>query len=141
MEERLAVLASSKEELINSLQFYVAHSSDVDALAQHRIFAGHSRHASVNGNGAAPAMDQQEHIAAAWAGGTEIAWQDFHAGRRLKRVSLPTYAFVQQQYAMPAPAVIRTQPAALKLEGNGHQRNGAYPGASLETPMVTAPPQ
>ena len=139
MEERLAVLASSKEELISSLQFYVAHSSDVHALAQHRIFAGHSRHASVNGHGASSAMDQQEQIAAAWGGGAEIAWQDFHAGKRLRRVSLPTYAFAQQQYAMPAPPVIRSQPAALKLESNGHQRNGAHPGASLENPNCAVP--
>jgi polyketide synthase PksL len=138
LEKRLAVFSSSNEELVGNLQFYLAHSSDLDALARHRIFAGHSHHVGVNGNGAS-SVDEQEKIARSWAAGAEISWRDFYTGRRLKRVSLPTYVFSEERYEMPAPQVIPRLPAASKSQSNGHQGNGAVPSASVVDSNDAAP--
>jgi acyl transferase domain-containing protein/tryptophanase/acyl carrier protein len=146
-EKRLAVLASSKDELTTKLEFYLAHSSDIPVLAQNHIFTGHSETADlpasiVNGNGASSAIAQAEQIAAAWAGGADIRWEDLYAGRRQRRVPLPTYAFAQEHhethYGAPQQIVL-SQPVALKSGTASHRANGAANGAFTANPGYVAP--
>jgi acyl transferase domain-containing protein/tryptophanase/acyl carrier protein len=144
-EARLALLASSKHELVSKLEFYLANASDDHVLAQSFIFTGRienthdSHHSIVNGNGASSAMNQPEQVAAAWAEGTDIKWEDLYAGRRIKRVPLPTYAFAQERYEAPAVQIAHSQPPVLKSAVSGLQVNGYSNGASRINPNYVAP--
>jgi acyl transferase domain-containing protein/tryptophanase len=143
-EQRLAVLASSKQELVRKLEFYLAHVSDGPALARNDIFTRHSEDAHrprsiLDGNGASLAKDQLGQIATAWVKGADIVWEDVYADRRLRRVPLPTYAFAQERYEMPVPQMIPTQPAALKSEITNHQVDGNGNSASSANPNYVAP--
>ncbi|MGV9457401.1 acyltransferase domain-containing protein, partial [Streptomyces sp. NPDC003635] len=59
-----------------------------------------------------------------WVHGTDIDWSAVYAGRPVKRVDLPTYAFQRERFWLKAPST-NGDPAELGLSSAGHPLLGA----------------
>ena len=84
------------------------------------------------------AIDQQYRMAAAWARGTDVNWQELYAAGTVRRVSLPTYAFAEDRYSMPGSQIAQTDPAIVTIENRG-QAGGPANGTSAASPNYVAP--
>ncbi|MBU6400060.1 MAG: SDR family NAD(P)-dependent oxidoreductase, partial [Verrucomicrobia bacterium] len=91
MEERLAFVVSSQDELILGLDEIRSGGSAESA----GIFRGRKAGPKESFD---PRGKELPEIAAAWAGGADIDWSVFDAGSQAKRVSLPTYPFVRERH-------------------------------------------
>lgn len=102
MEERLAVVAATLEELCRQLRDFCAGKIDIQ-----NVFRGSSGYA-------APETDKQvvsaadlwnsgelEKLARLWASGTAVEWEKLYTGQKPARVSLPTYPFARERYWLP----------------------------------------
>ena len=110
MQERLAVVAGSLQELGTRLDAYLATGS---AAGLYRGYAPRSGHAAAAAPGpgatAAVGAGQAERLARSWVEGGEVEWDALRRGGvRPRRISLPTYPFARERYWI-APA---TAPAA-----------------------------
>ncbi|HEX8611503.1 MAG TPA: SDR family NAD(P)-dependent oxidoreductase [Telluria sp.] len=97
MQERLAVIASSKTELKEKLQQWRQHGAAGD------VWEGSTKNPRpVSGLTVGHGPDSQEHIAAQWAGGADVDWTALHRAERPQRVSLPTYPFARERFWIAA---------------------------------------
>lgn len=131
MPHRLAVLADSREHLLEQLQVYGA----APELATAHLVSGHVQ-------GILPVIWDLERardatpqaLAEAWVGGATLPWKAL-AGRGVNRVSLPGYPFERERHwaeAAPAstlPSESAEQVFAVVLDGDefflvDHQLNG-----------------
>ncbi|AUX33060.1 MULTISPECIES: SDR family NAD(P)-dependent oxidoreductase [Sorangium] len=93
MSERLAVVATTKRELADSLRAFLHGSSDrsnyVRGKADARIRNGEPP--------VRPSGDLRP-LAAWWCLGGEVEWDAMISGGNVKRISLPTYPFAKERY-------------------------------------------
>ncbi|MHB8522439.1 MAG: beta-ketoacyl synthase N-terminal-like domain-containing protein [Limisphaerales bacterium] len=121
MDERLALLASSVDELLEKLRQF---------LSGDKTIAGFHRGNAIE-NKAGLALLRQIHerdefvqpllkdrnlpkLAQLWVSGVEIGWWGLWVGETVRRVSLPGYAFARERYWVPVAA-----PAAAARGGTG----------------------
>nr|ALD83703.1 tAT polyketide synthase [Sorangium cellulosum] len=141
MEERLAVIASTLDELRDKLERY-AGGGPVEGLVRGNARSGRaSTGLSLGGaDGAAlarAAVDRRDlpGLAELWAAGADIAWAELHrrpdgsrAARR--RVPLPTYPFAREPHWLPEAAPAGATPVAAERLHPLLRR--VDPGRSLE---------
>lgn len=114
MDERLALVAGSFEEVLAQLQAFVEGSTEVVGLHRGRIARRREDllAAAVDADTATPAQ-----LAQAWILGHEIDWARLHAGAERRRLSLPSYPFAQERYWIEiAPAREETRASASVTE-------------------------
>ncbi|MEM7125456.1 MAG: SDR family NAD(P)-dependent oxidoreductase [Chloroflexota bacterium] len=143
MEERLAFVVTTTEELIEQLRRYEQLGSELrgsasgDVLTQ--IYQGNSNKSNQHTaerwlEGAADhtylieeliEARELDKLASLWVSGIEIDWHLLYGDERLLRIPLPTYPFAKERYWLP--------------ESNGARSNGAGDKASvIEVEIPTA---
>src|SRR5436305_10132717 len=112
MEERLAVLVASLQELEEKLHSYVSSSAheggdwyrgQVKRNDPMRAFA-----ADEDGQKTIAAWiskGKYEKLLEWWVRGLTVDWEDLHREHRPRRISLPTYPFARQRYWISTPKV------------------------------------
>ncbi|MCY9109399.1 SDR family NAD(P)-dependent oxidoreductase [Bacillus atrophaeus] len=105
MEERVAFVASSREELMRMLSYYINRDQEVD------IYTGNISEYDQNHVGLL--LDGREgeqflqtilqekkwsKIAQLWVSGVKIDWKFLHKGQSVRRLSLPTYPFARDSH-------------------------------------------
>lgn len=109
MEERLAAIVSSKEELAQKLQEYLAGNADVDGLytgntreeqfRSQELFSGEAGEAFLR-----MIAEKRElpKLAQIWVAGVDVDWSALYQGALPKKISLPTYPFARERFWVPA---------------------------------------
>ncbi len=110
MEERLACVASSLEELQEKLQQYVDGHDVINGLYRGNASADKGRaELLLEGEEGGEflrticAQRQYAKLAQFWTSGIDIDWRLLHAGHSVRRLSLPTYPFAKERYWIPTP--------------------------------------
>jgi polyketide synthase PksN len=105
MEERLAFIVSSVDQLAEKLRAYIDGERDIESAYQGRVEPGNGRMTAIERDD-----DMQEaldrwiarkkfaKVAQSWAGGMNVDWTKLYGGGRPRRVSLPTYPFAKERY-------------------------------------------
>ncbi|MDQ0059019.1 type I polyketide synthase [Paenibacillus harenae] len=120
MDERLAVVASSIEELTKKLSAYVQDRADERAVLRGNI-TGQTRLSFLDGEAGKQfiAMVQQNRemnkLAELWTLGIDFNWQLIHGGHDPKRVPAPTYPFARERYWLPNASGMKGDAAAARL--------------------------
>ena len=108
MEERLAVIARSADELNEKLDLYISGETDINQL-----FRGNAKSSSevyrllLQGNEGEQYIENVaknqnfEKIASLWIAGVDFNWDIIYRGNRPKRVPLPTYPFAKTRHWKP----------------------------------------
>ncbi len=122
MEERLALLVSSLDELQRRLQSHLAGEPAVPGVHQGQV----RRHKEMVAWFAADADLQQTvqkwlaerklaPLADLWAKGLNVDWRPLHGASRPPRISLPKYPFAKERYwrEVPEAAPVAAAPGAL----------------------------
>ncbi|SFD21717.1 amino acid adenylation domain-containing protein [Chitinophaga sp. CF118] len=97
MEERLVVIVSDRNELINQLTHYLSGTAT-------GIFAGNIRKQDAELLLEGPAIDRAiamedpATLARLWVRGVHIDWTILYRANRPEKISLPSYPFARQQY-------------------------------------------
>ncbi|MDC0708549.1 SDR family NAD(P)-dependent oxidoreductase [Stigmatella sp. ncwal1] len=134
-EERVALVVQDKEELSRKLAQLLAGERNLE-----RVFA-----ANLKGQGGTPGTSAagedapeliQSHIrdgrldalGKLWAQGSEIPWEQLHAGKTQRRVPLPTYPFARIRHWLPDTGM-------LTLSRQVHAPEGR-PASSKPHPML-----
>ena len=131
MEERVALIVSSPEELARKLERFLAGEEVSD------IFRGQvKRHDETLAVFSADdelrgAIEQwirlrkYSVLLSLWVKGLIVDWAKLHEGKRPRRISAPTYPFAKERYwaENPKPEV--------SAGGNGHAANGSTDGGRL----------
>lgn len=112
MESRLAIIASSKDELIEGLEGYISGKQSIQ-----NVFARNTR---VDNQGAGVLVEgragkeflkiviadgEVEKLALLWVSGVEIDWRLIYGDRLPKKISLPTYPFAKERCWIPVPVI------------------------------------
>ncbi|MCG8615749.1 MAG: polyketide synthase dehydratase domain-containing protein, partial [Desulfobacterales bacterium] len=93
MAHRLAVLATSVDDLRDKLERFTAGEEHIEGIS-----CGRAERETDTGNGDA-AADASERIGL-WTSGASVDWQSLYKNRRPQRISLPTYPFERERYWM-----------------------------------------
>lgn len=135
LKDRLAVLASSREELADKLKRWLAAAPGAGALEAEGIFLGDARQARSEagtlmegeaGEAFIRALAENREVAKLaklWATGSDVDWALLARRIRPQRVSLPTYPFTRERHwievsppmppaAAPAAALVVAKAAA-----------------------------
>ncbi|HVI53489.1 MAG TPA: SDR family NAD(P)-dependent oxidoreductase, partial [Luteibacter sp.] len=125
MEYRIGMTVSSNGELREKLARYLAGDRTIDGLYAGR--AGRDKDATdVVATDGAMSHDVGRLIER-WVEGHEIPWGDLYAGRKPRRISLPTYPFARERYWVAAangglrttsPAIDRLHPLVQRNTSN-----------------------
>jgi polyketide synthase PksL len=97
MEERLALVVSNVDELIDRLGEWSQRRSSGD------IYRGRldpRRGSTRSSNVAQAALGEQSlpELASRWAAGEDVKWESLYHGTRPRRIGLPTYPFARERY-------------------------------------------
>jgi polyketide synthase PksN len=118
-EHRVAIVAATKEELIERLTLFLDGKKNQDvATGQAKGAEGVLRLLNRRQKQEFVRMVSQDgdphQIAGMWVEGMLADWQGFQSGGAGKRISLPTYPFADKRHWVSAPAPVRRalQPAA-----------------------------
>ncbi|ATQ76808.1 hypothetical protein CR152_21515 [Massilia violaceinigra] len=87
MQERLAIVVSSKTELKEKLLQWRQHGTADD------VWEGSTKRERASAH---------EHIAAQWVSGVDVDWAQLYRAERPQRVSLPTYPFARERFWIAA---------------------------------------
>jgi acyl transferase domain-containing protein/acyl-CoA synthetase (AMP-forming)/AMP-acid ligase II/acyl carrier protein/2-polyprenyl-3-methyl-5-hydroxy-6-metoxy-1,4-benzoquinol methylase len=125
MEERLAMVVSSLEEVKNKLTQYAQGKAKIDNFYRGNVNI-HSAQSELLIKGKAGkaflkiVVEEQEfsQLAQLWVSGVEIDWQLLYPSQKPQRISLPTYPFAKERYW------ISTSDKNLKIvDVKGHKAN------------------
>ena len=139
LEQRLAFIVSSIEDLKLKLQGYLVGPRDVDGLYTGR-FAGNTEALAWfrEDEELREAVDKwcQRHklgpLAQLWVSGASVDWQKLHPqGRR--RLTLPGYPFAKEQYWIADAARVNGQSALADGSGRVAERSAANPFLHVNT--------
>ncbi|KAB8061475.1 SDR family NAD(P)-dependent oxidoreductase [Janthinobacterium sp. FT14W] len=108
MEQRLAVVATGRDELIARL---AAWRSEGSAGVYRGVVETHQAKADV-GSQYPSALDAAHGAAQAWVGGGEVDWSALYGASLPARISLPAYPFENQRYWVSDLAPVHTAAAA-----------------------------
>jgi 3-oxoacyl-(acyl-carrier-protein) synthase len=145
MSWRLAVIASSYEELVGRLRYFL--DAQEETVQHEGIFHGTvaSKRSSKAESSSEPAFAQplndsdRRQIASLWITGASIDWSKLHEAGTPSRVSLPTYPFSQDNYWIPRQSDPETVIATTRAENISIQSNAAgveTPSAEVSFPHV-----
>jgi len=123
MEERLALLAVSVEELINKLKGFAEGQEDVTGIYRGQVKPNKEALAVFAadeelGEAIEKWVQRKKYskLLDLWVKGLTFDWNRLYGGAKPKRISLPTYPFARERYWAPeggaAPAVSPMVPAA-----------------------------
>ena len=143
MRHRLAIIAASREQLLERLQAFVQSPRSMDqengifqGTAPTRQSPGAAAPSEPLSNFAWPLSDEDcKELASLWTSGAPIEWSKLHDGRNLSRVSLPTYQFSQESYwitqqrAPEAPVSKSTQRTEFAIKSRSSERRVVVIGA------------
>jgi acyl transferase domain-containing protein/acyl carrier protein/SAM-dependent methyltransferase len=136
MPERLAVVASSTEDLKRTLDEILADGGRPGALYRGRATGAES---AVHAPRAAEediivqALIARKEIAALaerWVSGARIAWEWLHTSSAPRRISVPTYPFARERYWIPGAEnwhrrpVTQATPGASRADADGKGADG-----------------
>ena len=109
MEERLAVVVGSIEELLQKLRDYSEGQADIEGLYLGQIKQNKEAISLFTTDedtiGVIDSWIEKKKygkIAELWVKGVKINWDKLYGNRRPQRTSLPTYPFAQERYWIPA---------------------------------------
>ncbi|WP_437595490.1 SDR family NAD(P)-dependent oxidoreductase [Sorangium sp. So ce590] len=118
MDHRLALIASSREELLAKLDAVLAGRGEVPGVLHGQV-QGHKT-ASFSMDGDAEDREYLEKLvrnrklpklAGLWLQGLSIPWELLHEGPSRKRTALPTYPFARERYWLPSVESVSSAPA------------------------------
>jgi polyketide synthase PksL len=97
MEERLALVVSNVDELVNRLGEWSERGSSADI---YRGSVGLRRGSTRSSMVAQAGMGEQSLIdlASRWAAGEDVDWESLYSSTKPRRISLPTYPFARERY-------------------------------------------
>ncbi len=105
MEERLAVMASSMEELVGKLELYTAGKEPIEDLYRGNAGTGNSKSETLFKGmedraliGKITDRGEISRLGQLWVSGLEIDWKLLYPAQARKRISLPTYPFAREHY-------------------------------------------
>jgi acyl transferase domain-containing protein/acyl carrier protein len=108
MEERLAIVASSFEELIDKLTGYSQGKTEIENVFHGNLKTGLAKSGLPTGGqtggewaGNMIGIQELNRIAQLWVSGKEVAWKLLYPEYIPRRVSLPTYPFARERYWIP----------------------------------------
>lgn len=106
MEERFAVVASSRNSLLHKLKAYSRNSSESHSGYIGTVTAQVKKRRTQEGAGQERVLEtwkqkQWDLLAEQWTAGEEMKWEALYAGDKRKRVSLPTYPFLRVKHWLP----------------------------------------
>jgi polyketide synthase PksL len=125
MEERLAFVVSSVDQLAEKLGAYIDGEREIESAYQGRVEPGNGRMTAMGRDD-----DMQEvldrwiarkkfaKVAQSWAGGLNVDWTKLYRDGRPRRVSLPTYPFVKERYWIDEAPVRHDVDDRFEVEGN-----------------------
>ncbi|QGZ36672.1 non-ribosomal peptide synthetase [Stappia indica] len=96
-EERLAIVAGDRAELVRLLDAALADTGDIPGIWRGRAARGRF-------DDTLPAS--LEAAAAAWVTGARVDWRQLRGGARPVRIGLPTYPFARERYWLPEGAAV-----------------------------------
>lgn len=96
MEERLALVASSRDQLLARLEAYLADEPEIAGAWHARIETRHAPQDDTAVLATDPGMPLDT-LALAWVSGQRIDWSGLHPLPR-RRLSVPTYPFARERY-------------------------------------------
>lgn len=112
MEERLAVVAGSIDELVGKLELYLQEKRNMENVHTGNVKSNNSSlQILIEGEEGAAFMNlllsnkKLEKLAQLWVRGMEVEWALLHPHIRPQRVSFPTYPFEKQRYWVPTSEV------------------------------------
>jgi NADPH:quinone reductase-like Zn-dependent oxidoreductase/NADP-dependent 3-hydroxy acid dehydrogenase YdfG/acyl carrier protein len=120
--ERFAIVAAGKKEAAEKLERWLRGALP-DGVFQGEVSAGHRAGSAVIGGEASPQTAAEQFVR-----GASIDWAGRFTGRKLRRVSLPTYAFQRERYWIEA--------APQSREESGEPTGRAMLGRRLRTAGV-----
>src|SRR5260370_41220618 len=92
MEERLAIVVSGVDELIDRLGEWSERGSSAN------IYDGNVGPHINRSKFAKPAGQSLNEIASVWVAGEEVDWDNLYPGTKPPRIALPTYPFARERY-------------------------------------------
>ncbi|WP_268626491.1 SDR family NAD(P)-dependent oxidoreductase [Paenibacillus alvei] len=99
MEERVAFVVSSVEDLCHKLQQFITGGAVTGIYRGKQSKAGHASAASATRNHFSQLETEDPRLLAEqWAAGAEIDWENFNGEISPAKVSLPTYPFMRQSH-------------------------------------------
>jgi len=123
MEERLAFVVSTLDELVEKLQDHLAGGHSIEDVYQGQVKRNRETLAVFTADADLQqtvekwiANRKLSKLADLWVKGLELDWSKLHGDARPRRMSLPTYPFAEERYwvELPAARVLATQrPAAV----------------------------
>jgi len=96
--ERLAIVASSVEELRDKLAQFLDASSSARNVYRSKVTAKSGDELEKERVDALMANQDLDRLAAHWVGGGKIDWTQLHLNDKPRRVPLPTYPFERKRY-------------------------------------------
>ncbi len=150
MEERLAVLVESVDELVDKLQGFLSQKKDEPG-----IYHAHIKQSRETINVFAADEDMEKTLAAwiekekygklakLWVQGLDFDWQRLYTAGLPQRVSLPTYPFERERYWIPGQEALEevlngTWQGVLPLGDGGATRKTCFLQKQWETCPVVA---
>jgi amino acid adenylation domain-containing protein len=108
MEERLAIVASSVDDLKDKLTQYVQGQTEIDDFYRGNVKTSKIQSELLIEGEAGEAflriiIEKKElsKLALLWVSGVEIDWQLLYPNQKPQRISLPTYPFARERYWIP----------------------------------------
>ncbi|PEM83426.1 hypothetical protein CN627_24585, partial [Bacillus wiedmannii] len=107
LEERLALIVSTREELKQKLHQYCQGILDGQEFYQGNIKKDHSNYTLVQGEEGIAFIGQlisnrkMSKLAEFWVTGADVEWSLLSSESRPRRISLPTYPFARERYWVP----------------------------------------
>jgi polyketide synthase PksN len=108
MLQRLAMMARTREELIQHLEDYLANREGSDCLVKGNVKTGGVPSAFSGSDeddqkyfGEILRKGKLRKIASLWVQGATLDWRLLHEGNKRRRVSLPTYPFAAERHWIP----------------------------------------
>ncbi|MCP4994171.1 MAG: hypothetical protein GY934_10375, partial [Gammaproteobacteria bacterium] len=105
MEERLALVVSSIEELVERLNQFIQNQTTIENLYQGNTTTSKLKSELLIGGRAGEAFIQIalddrdiDRLAQLWVSGIEIEWLLLYGAQKPDRISLPTYPFAKERY-------------------------------------------
>ncbi|UCH49735.1 MAG: SDR family NAD(P)-dependent oxidoreductase [Betaproteobacteria bacterium] len=146
MEERLALVVASVEELVSGLDSWIeigaGEAADQGSLPGN-MFRGRVRpkqgeaqeHASAEGEASASKLFNERRfseLAALWVNGDGVDWQTLTSAKAVqsgnavcgRRIPLPTYSFAEQTFWLPGAPNLKLAQADDERAGGGHPMLG-----------------
>lgn len=123
MEERVAIIVSSLQELLSALEDFIAGKTAAGRIYQDNITQNKKLTTLLQDEDLQASITEwiakkkYEKLAELWVKGLAIEWSKLYGPAKPGRISLPTYPFAAKRYWIPAKEVSPLRPA---LNGNGH---------------------